>query len=127
MKLIVYSPSNGKATVTESRGKFLQLVLDGQEYLLFSPAGLDGYHNQILARFLTERGIPHRWSAAATLEVEHPGLRILGGGRYRVDTEAGRLELWDDSQAYGRFQERGLAQKIAGAQHPWSEFRLRIA
>lgn len=107
-------------------GKFLQLTLHGREYLLFAPRALHQYHNQILAHFLEDQGLAHRWLDRETLRVEAPELRVIGGGRYRVDTRAGTLALWDNSQAYGRFDERGLAQKIAAAGHPWSGFTVRI-
>jgi hypothetical protein len=51
----------------------------------------------------------------------------VGGGRFRVDLERGTLDLWDDSHAYGRFDERGLAARFAAAEHPWRGLVLRIA
>jgi|GEM_PF-3273147 hypothetical protein len=42
-------------------GKFLQLRLAARDYILFATATECRYHNQILARFLSEQGIPHRW------------------------------------------------------------------
>lgn len=108
-------------------GKFLQLVLRGVEYLVFAPASLHRYHNQILAQFCADRGIPHRWVTDERLEVDSPQLAVLGGGRFRADTVQRRLELWDNSQAYGRFDERGLAAKIAAAKHSWRTYVVTIA
>ena len=45
----------------EFEGKFLHLVWRGQEYLAFAPSGLHRYHNQLLAHFLQDQGIPHHW------------------------------------------------------------------
>ena len=42
-------------------GKFLQLRWAARDYILFATAAECRYHNQILARFLSEQGIPHRW------------------------------------------------------------------
>jgi hypothetical protein len=107
-------------------GKFIQLVLDGQEYLVFAPRELHRFHNQILARFLEEQNIPHHWILDQELVIEHPGLAVTGGGKFRVDPRSGTLELWDNSQVYGRFDEQGLAAKIAAAGHAWSGFEIRI-
>lgn len=107
-------------------GKFLQLVWHGEEYLVFAPAAAHRFHNQILARFLAERNIDHRWRDEQTLEFEADRLEVVGGGRFRLDANARTLELWDNSQAYGRFTEPGLAQRIAGADHAWSAYRVEI-
>jgi hypothetical protein len=109
------------------QGKFLQLILRGQEYLLFSSAELHRFHNQILGRFLEEQQLPHSWSNTQTLRIETPELTVIGGGRFRVDRERRVLELWDNSQAYGRFDERALDEKIAAAAHPWSDLAVHIA
>jgi len=109
------------------QGKFLQLMWRGQEYLIFAPSGLHRYHNQILAHFLTDNTISHRWVTQERLEFAHPALVVIGGGRFRVSTEEKTLALWDDSQAYGRFQAPGLADKIAAAGHPWSRFTIRVS
>ena len=109
------------------QGKFLQLMWHGQEYLIFAPPGLHRYHNQILAHFLRENRIPHRWITQETLEFAHPALVVIGGGRFRVNTDEKSLSLWDDSQVYGRFQAPGLADNIASAGHPWSRFTIMIS
>jgi hypothetical protein len=64
-------------------GKFLQLRWAGRDCLLFASADEHRYHNQILGRFLSEQGIPHRWEGAENLVVDHPELSIIGGGRFR--------------------------------------------
>lgn len=112
---------------TPLEGKFLQLVWRGVEYLVFASATLHRYHNQILARFCEEHGIPHRWLSEARLEVDSTQLTVLGGGRFRADGVQRRLVLWDNSQVYGRFAERGLPTRIASADHPWSRYTVEIA
>jgi len=52
---------------------------------------------------------------------------VIGGGRFRLDRERRHLRLWDDSQAYGRFDERGLADKLAHATEPWNGLRIEIS
>lgn len=122
--IIDYPPPAGGAGPRE--GKFVQLEWRGREYLLFAPKALHDYHNQILGRFLAEQGIAHHWASLQTLVVDDPDLVILGGGRFRADPQAASLSLWDNSQAYGRFREAGLAGRIAAAAHPWSGYTVVI-
>ena len=107
-------------------GKFLQLIWREREYLVFASSEIHRYHNQILAHFLTDSAIPHRWVTRETLEFAHPALNVIGGGRFRVDTGERSLALWDDSQAYGRFQTSGLTDRIAASAHPWSHFTVNV-
>ena len=90
-------------------GKFLQLRLAARDYILFATAAECRYHNQILARFLSEQGIPHRWEQAVNLVVDQPGLAVIGGGRFRLDVNRESLHVWDDSSVYGRFDSSRLA------------------
>ena len=115
--------------VTDSetcQGKFLQLVLHGQHTLLFSPGSRHRYHNQILARFLQDNAVAHRWITEERLDYDTSKLQVLGGGRFRVNRDARTLELWDDSHVYGRFDDHGLAERIARAGHAWSGYAVRI-
>jgi len=125
--VIHYSAPHAEPEPPEFEGKFLHLVWRGQEYLAFAPSGLHRYHNQLLAHFLQDQGIPYRWVTEQDLDFEHPQLQVKGGGRFRANTSEKTLKLWDDSQVYGRFQEAGLAAKIAATDHPWCGFRVIIA
>ena len=110
----------------EREGKFVQLVLRDREYLVFAPRELHRFHNQILAHFLAEQNLPHRWSGDQVLEIKAPEVTVVGGGKFRVNTETKTLELWDNSQVYGRFDGLGLAERIGAAEHPWSAYTIRI-
>jgi hypothetical protein len=125
--ILDYPPRGGAPGQLDCEGKFLQLVLRGQEYLLFAPRALHRFHYQILARFLAEHAIPYRWVSEQALEVNAPELAVIGGGKFRVRAKDRTLELWDNSQAYGRFDERELPEKIASAGHRWSRFAVRIS
>ena len=125
--IITYPAAPDTPVTARIEGKFVQLRLKNEEYLVFAEAGLHRFHNQILAQFLTDRGLPHRWRDDQTLEVDLPEFAVSGGGRFRADPETRTLELWNSSQAYGRFEERGLPEKIAAAGHAWSGFTIRIA
>lgn len=125
-EILVYPASITGPERPEVEGKFLQLSWRDQGYLVFAAFELYRYHNQILARFALEHGLTHRWVDAQTLEVNAPQLAVHGGGRFRLNTRQQRLDLWDDSQVYGRFEESGLAASIAAAAHPWRCFTIQI-
>ena len=107
-------------------GKFLQLRLAGRDCLLFAAVIEHRYHNQILARFLSEQGIPHRWEGAENLVVDHPGLAVTGGGRFRLDPTQHTLHVWDDSSVYGRFDASALSAQLAAADQPWHGLALSV-
>ncbi len=107
-------------------GKFLQLRLAGRDCLLFAAATEHRYHNQILARFLSEQGIPNRWEGAENLVVDHPELAVTGGGRFRLDVSCESLCVWDDSSVYGRFDPSRLAAQLAAAGPPWGRLALSV-
>lgn len=115
------------ADAASAEGKFLQLRVHGREHLLFAPKQLDRFHNQLLARFLAERGIAHRWFNDQTLEFDRAAVEIVGGGRFRLDGAANTLALWDNSQAYGRFDQRDLAAHIRASGHRFARFAVEIA
>lgn len=123
VRIVFYTPRDGGL---EGEGKFVQLRWQGQEYWVFAPFSIHRYHNQIVGHFVKERGIGHHWPDRERLAIDDPGLRVLGGGRFRLDLARHRLEFWDDSQVYGRFDERGLAEKLASAGAPWDGLRLEV-
>lgn len=124
--ILTYPAPDGPPERVDYQGKFLQLILHGQQYLIFAPAGLHRFHSQILAHFLADRNIPHSWADDQTLEISWSDLAVIGGGKFSVNTLGKTLELWDNSQAYGRFDERDLSAQIASARHPWNRFNVRI-
>ena len=115
------------AAPQQSSGKFLQLRWHGQDLLLFAPAARHRYHNQILAAFAAQQGLPHRWITPERLELNHPDLLVIGGGRFDLDLASGSLRLWDASQAYGGFQSERLAGGLAQTGPPWNRLSLATA
>jgi hypothetical protein len=107
-------------------GKFLQLRWQDNDYLLFASRDSYRFHNQMLARFLANHALPHHWRDEATLEFDLPRLRVVGGGRFRFTRETQRLELWDESQAYGRFEEAGLVERIRASGHLYGQGEITI-
>ena len=122
-----YCPATDETASANCEGKFLQLVLEGSAYLVFSPASLDRYHNQMLARFLKDQGVAHQWVTPEQLTFDSAKLQVMGGGRFRVDSKAETLELWDNSHVFGPFDPRGLAESIASARHAWSGYAVKIS
>jgi hypothetical protein len=107
-------------------GKFLQLRLAARDYLLCASTTECRYHNQLLARFLSEQGIPHRWEGVAKLVVDHPELAVTGGGRFRLDLIRETLYVWDDSSVYGRFDPARLTAQLASAGPPWDRLVFSV-
>lgn len=125
LAIVSYPPADPAPDAWE--GKFVQLTVHGGEHLVFAARVLHQFHNQILARFLGERAVPHRWVDPQTLAIASTDVAVAGGGRFRVDNVAHTLDLWDNSQAYGRFNDQGLAEKIAAAEHRWHTYRIQIS
>lgn len=121
-RLILYPPLDK----TDGEGKFLQLIWRGVEYLLFANRETHRFHNQMLAQFLTESGVPHTWVDDQSLEVDDEQLEVIGGGRFRLNRSRGLLELWDNSTAYGRFDEHVLENQIHTAGPPWDRIEVSI-
>ncbi len=107
-------------------GKFLQLRLAARDYILCATVTECRYHNQILARFLSEQGVPHRWEGEEKLVVDRPELTVTGGGRFRLDVTRELLHVWDDSSVYGRFDPSRLAAQLAAAGPPWDRLVLSV-
>lgn len=125
--ILTYPSLENPINNTVYRGKFLQFILHGQQYLIFASSDLHRFHNQILAHFLMDRNIPHQWSGNQVLEIKSPDLTVIGGGKFCIDIKNKTVDLWDNSQIYGRFDERGLPEQIVSAGHPWSVFSIRIS
>ncbi|MEN8131909.1 MAG: hypothetical protein ABFS45_17355 [Pseudomonadota bacterium] len=107
-------------------GKFLQLRLAARDYILCATAIECRYHNQILARFLSEQGLPHRWEGDEKLVVDRSELAVTGGGRFHLDLMRESLHVWDDSSVYGRFDPSRLAAQLAAAGPPWERLVLSV-
>ena len=119
-KIETYPDYTELSGLDEVQGKFVQFEWQGNEYLLFATRDQHRFHNQMLAHFMDDHAIPHRWVDDQTLEIDSDALKIIGGGRFLYRREQNLLELWDNSQAYGRFNESGIKAKIHAANHHWS-------
>ncbi|MEA3413539.1 MAG: hypothetical protein U9R74_18705 [Pseudomonadota bacterium] len=84
------------------------------------------YHNQLLARFLSEQVIRHHWVDKQNLVVDHPGFVVAGGGRFRLDPARKTLRVWDESSVYGRFDPSRLVAQLSTAEPPWNKLALDV-
>ena len=116
--LIEYSGIHDLTGVETSRadkrnGKFVQIRKDDTEYLVFSSKELAPYHAHIVERFCLERGIlgAHE-SEGKRFSIYDLGWTVVGGGKYEIDQEHRYIRLFDDSVAYGKFDGKGLKEKI---------------
>jgi hypothetical protein len=123
--LILTYPTTLEVDVPQE-GKFLQLNLVAQDYILFATVTDCRYHNQILARFLSKQGIPHCWEREAKLVVDYPELAVIGGGRFRLDLMRETLHVWDESSVYGRFDASWLVVQLIAAGPPWERLVLSV-
>lgn len=125
-RIISYPPVEQLADQQEVQGKFAQFIWQGSEYLLFASREEHRFHNQMLAHFFDDHSIAYQWPDEQTLEFDTAQISVTGGGRFRFVRTQGLLELSDNSQAYGRFNEAGLEAKIRSADHPWSDAGVSI-
>jgi hypothetical protein len=117
--LELYPPEFTGYDKVTAEGKFLQLRWEGREYLLFARRDHYTYHSQMLGRFFQDHGLPYGWLDETRLDFLLPAFSVTGGGRFRYTASPPRLELWDDSHAYGRFDASGLADRLRESGHPF--------
>lgn len=101
------------ALPNKGSGKFVQIRKGDTEYLVFSPKELAPYHAHIVEHFCLERGIHGTFEAEGKrFSIHDSGWVVAGGGKYEIDKELGYIRLYDDSVAYGKFDRKGLEEKI---------------
>lgn len=94
-------------------GKFVQLRHDDTEYLVFSPKEYSPYHADILERFCRERSIDGAYQEGKKrFDIHDAEWAIQGGGKFEIDETKRHIRFYDNSMAYGRFEEKGLAKKV---------------
>ena len=110
----MYYSGGKKASLPDNRsGKFVQLRKGDVEYLVFSPSGLTAYHAEIVERFCRDRDIDGVYNAGKKrFDIHDPAWTVAGGGKFEIDRPGKRLRLYDNSMAYGRFDPRGLRERI---------------
>ena len=112
--------------LNEVRGKFVQLCWKASPLLLFASKDQHAFHNQIVAHFLSEQHLPYHWYSPERLQFEQPELEILGGGKFELLWDEGRLTLSGNSMVYGRFDEALLRASLQYVGKPWADFTIEI-
>jgi hypothetical protein len=121
-----YRDSAGTEIPERYKGKFVQIRKGSSEYLVFSPKEYTRFHADIVRSFCTEREIPGVFnSQSKTFDIHDPSWVVAGGGKFEIDRGKKLLRLYDNSMAYGRFDRRGLKEKIL-AIAKLSDYKVRI-
>jgi len=114
------------AVARKQNGKFVQLRHKDTEYLVFSSKEFASYHTDIVERFCREKDIPGVYNASGKRFVIHdPAWVIVGGGKFEIDKTEKYILVYDNSMAYGRFESKGLKDKI-GAIKELKDYEVRI-
>jgi Janus/Ocnus family (Ocnus) len=110
----IYYQDAAKTAVPDRRsGKFVQIRSNDTEYLVFSPKELTPYHAGLVERFCTEKGLKGSYDDKNKSFVVHePDWVVVGGGKFEIDETEKHIRLYDNSMAYGRFDSKGLKEKI---------------
>jgi hypothetical protein len=112
----MYYSSVAKTPVPDKRtGKFVQIRHNDTEYLVFSPKEFAPYHADLVKQFCSDRGLNGSYdSRSKRFDIHDPGWVIVGGGKYEyeIDKSEKHIRLYDNSLAYGRFDNEGLKEKI---------------
>lgn len=80
-----------------------------------APAELCVYHANIAGRFFEESGVDGAFNPKRDVfSLTDTEWEITGGGFWEVDDGIRLLRLYGRSQAYGRFDASGLADRLGG-------------
>lgn len=110
---IHYVGKNGP--VPPSRGgKFVQIRNAYYEYVVLAPVRMSQYHANIVELFCRDENIDGKYTSKKMDEyqLKAAGWEIVGGGFWQMEEDIKWLSLRGASQAYGRFDPKGLAGRI---------------
>ena len=97
-------------------GKFVQIVnySTNDEYLVLSPKEFSLFHATIAERFFRLKGnITGSYNEKKDFyTIQDPDWEVIGGGMWAIDSRKKTLSLNGESQAYGRFSDAGLKEKV---------------
>ncbi len=94
-------------------GKFVQIRNESSEYLVLSPTEFTKYHANIVERFCLDKGIEGSYDAEKKrYNIYDQEWNIVGGGKFELDAIKRTIRFYDDSMAYGKFDSRGLPEKL---------------
>jgi hypothetical protein len=94
-------------------GKFVQIRNESMEYLVFSLKGFTKYHANIVERFCLDKGIEGSYDPdRKRYDIYDQEWDIVGGGKFEIDAIKKTIRFYDDSKSYGKFDPRGLREKV---------------
>jgi hypothetical protein len=126
LQIKTYPTLEAMRHLNEVRGKFVQLNWKGEPWLLFAARDQHGFHNQIVAHFMSDLHLPYHWQSPEILNFDQPGLQIVGGGKFWLNWREKQLILSDNSMVYGRFKEAGVKEALLSGGLPWAGFEIEI-
>ncbi len=95
-------------------GKFVQIRTESTPYLVFSPAEFTKYHANIVERFCLDKGIEGNYGPEGKrYDIYDQSWKVLGGGKFELDSSKKAIKLYDNSMAYGKFDTYGLKEMIS--------------
>jgi len=108
-----YADIAGTPEPGQYQGKFVQIRRGEAEYLVFSPKAFTRFHADIVERFCGEHEIAGVYrSENKIFKMLDAAWRVVGGGKFEMDREKKLLRIYDNSMAYGKFEGKGLKEKI---------------
>jgi len=95
-------------------GKFVQIRNESMEYLVFSPKDFTKYHANIVERFCLDKGLEGSYDPdGKRFDIYDQEWVVVGGGKFEIDTTKQTIRFYDDSMAYGKFDSRGLPERVS--------------
>ena len=94
-------------------GKFILVADTTSRWAVFSPAELSAFHALIAERFFASRGVAGRYDATSKKFLPAGrDWRVLGGGLWHCDADAGTLWIYGRSAVYGGVDLVALAKSL---------------
>ncbi len=110
---LYYTEVAKTATPPVISGKFVQIRNETTFYLVLSPSEFTKYHANIVERFCLDKGIEGSYDPEKKhYDIHDRAWKITGGGKFDLDTNKKTIKFYDNSMAYGRFNESLLGEMI---------------
>jgi hypothetical protein len=95
-------------------GKFVQIRNGSMEYLVLSPKEFTKYHANIVERFCLDKGLVGSYDPdGKRYDIYDQEWVVIGGGKFEIDLTKQTIRFYDDSMGYGKFDSRGLPEKVS--------------
>ncbi len=110
---LYYSSVAKIAAPAVTKGKFVQVGNESTCYLVFSPSDFTRYHANIVERFCLDEGIEGSYDPGKKrYAIQDQAWQIMGGGKFDRNTDKKAIKFYDNSMAYGRFNENVLKEMV---------------